>query len=158
MTDTSHPPPADQRTRLDDRPHFVLLGLAATTTALIAAQFGLAGFGAFAMDKTPTDNAYRAHTILGIVAAAMTLFTVAAVLANEPARSNAGTLRLAATLAVLAVVVQPLLGDSGKRIPGLGALHALNGLAILAHAAWLTRQTAHRRAALTTRHERPPRP
>ena len=46
--------------------------------------------------------------------------------------------------AVLALPVEPLLGDSGQHVPVLGALHALNGLAIAALTGWVTRQTIHR--------------
>ena len=48
----------------------VLFVLLVTDLALIAAQFALAGFGAFAMDKTPTDNAYGAHMVMGLAIAA----------------------------------------------------------------------------------------
>jgi hypothetical protein len=50
-------------------------------------------------------------------------------------------------LALLALPVEPLLGDVSQHLPGLGALHALTGLAILALVGWLTGETARRRAA-----------
>jgi hypothetical protein len=50
-------------------------------------------------------------------------------------------------VALLALPVEPLLGDTGQHIPALGALHALNGLAIFALTGWLTGETARRRAA-----------
>ena len=46
-----------------------------------------------------------------------------------------------------ALPVEPLLGDTGQHIPALGALHAVNGLAIFALTGWLTGETARRRAA-----------
>jgi hypothetical protein len=47
---------------------------------LIALQFAPAGFAAFTMDKTPTDNAYGAHMILGVVIGAMAWLILAAML------------------------------------------------------------------------------
>jgi uncharacterized membrane protein YvlD (DUF360 family) len=124
----------------------VMLAFAATALALITVQFALAGFGAFTMAKTPTDDAYGAHALLGLAIAALTLLILAAVLASRAARAHAKTLRLAVTLAVLSVAVQPTLGHVGKTVPVVGALHALNALAILAVTGWLTRETVRRRA------------
>ena len=121
----------------------VLFALAATTLAAIAAQFALAGFGAFTMDKTPSDNAYGAHAVLGLVIAALTLAVLIAVLAGRAARADSTTVRLA----VLAIAVQPVLGSTGQNVPAVGALHALNGLVIFALAGWLTGATGRRRAA-----------
>jgi uncharacterized membrane protein YidH (DUF202 family) len=124
-----------------------LLALAATTLALLAAQFALAGLGAFTMDKTPTDNAYGAHLILGVVIGALAWLILAAALASRPARAHPRTMRLAVTLALLAIPVEPLLGEAGTRVPALGALHALNGLVICALTGWLLAETGRRRAA-----------
>jgi hypothetical protein len=129
------------------RADVVALVLSATAVVLIAVQFALAGFGAFTMDKTPTDNSYGAHALVGLVIAALTLFILAAVLSSRAARAQARTRWLAVALAVLSVVVQPVLGQAGTNVPALGALHALNGLAILAVAGRLTWETARRRAA-----------
>jgi uncharacterized membrane protein YidH (DUF202 family) len=149
MTRTSHPARAGERSQDEawGRRDTVLLALAATTLALLAAQFALAGFGAFTMDKTPADNAYGAHVILGVVIGAMTWLILAAALASRAARTQPGTLRLAVTLAVLAIPVEPLLGEAGQRMPLLGALHALNGLVICALTGWLMSRTSRRRAA-----------
>jgi hypothetical protein len=125
----------------------VLFILAVVTLVLIAVQFALAGFGAFTMDKTPTDNAYGAHMVLGVVIGVMTWLILATVLASRTARTHPRTLRLAITVALLALPVEPLLGDTGQHIPALGALHALNGLAIFALTGWLTGETVRRRAA-----------
>jgi cytochrome b561 len=125
----------------------VLFAVAVTTTVAIAVQFALAGFGAFAMDKTPTDNAYGAHAVLGMVIALLELVVLITVLASRPARAHRLTLRLAIALAVLAIPVQPLLGSVGQKAAALGALHALNGLIIFALTGWLTGETARRRAA-----------
>jgi len=125
----------------------VLFVLAVANLVLIAVQFALAGFGAFTMDKTPTDNAYGAHMVLGVVIGVMTWLILATVLASRAARAHTRTLWLAAGVALLALPVEPLLGDTGQHIPALGALHALNGLVIFALTGWLTGETARRRAA-----------
>ena len=124
-----------------------LLALTATTVVLLAAQFALAGLGAFTMDKTPTDNVYGAHVILGVVIGVLAWLILAATLASRPARADHRTFRLAVTLALLAIPVEPLLGEAGQRVPVAGALHALNGLVICALTAWLMAETGRRRAA-----------
>lgn len=123
-----------------------LLVLARTTVILVAAQFTLAAFGAFTMDRTPSDNAYGAHAVLGLVIAAVTLVIVAVVLASRPARTHRRTLWLAVSLAVLSVAVQPALGTVGTKVPAVGAVHGLNAVVILALAARLAIETARRRA------------
>ena len=124
-----------------------LLALTATTLVLLAAQFALAGLGAFTMDKTPTDNVYGAHVILGVVIGVLAWLILAAALASRPARADPRTFRLAVTLALLAIPVEPLLGEAGQRVPAVGALHALNGLVICALTGWLLAETGRRRAA-----------
>jgi hypothetical protein len=49
-------------------------------------------------------------------------------------------------MAVLAIPVEPLLGEAGRHVPAVGALHALNGLAICALAGWLLAATRGRQA------------
>ena len=124
-----------------------LFGVAVTTMVAIAVQFALAGFGAFTMDKTPTDNAYGAHAVLGTVIAVLTLVVLITTLAGRSARAHSRTLWLAVALAVLAIAVQPVLGSTGQKVPFLGALHGLNAVIIFALTGWLTRETARRRAA-----------
>jgi hypothetical protein len=124
-----------------------LFALAATTLVAIAVQFALAGFGAFTMDKTPSDNAYGAHAVLGIVIAVLTLLILATTLASRAARAHPTTLWLTVALAVLTIAVQPILGGAGQNVPSLGALHALNGLVIFALTGWLSAETGRRRAA-----------
>lgn len=125
----------------------VLFAVAVTTLVAITVQFALAGFAAFAMDKTPTDNAYGAHAVLGMVIALLELAVLITTLASRQARAHRVTLRLAIAVAVLAIPVQPLLGSVGQKAAVLGALHALNGLIIFALTGWLTGETARRRAA-----------
>lgn len=126
----------------------VLAALAAVTLALVAVQFAAAGFGAFSMVKTATDsNAYKAHMALGMITAAMTLLVLGAVLASRAARQHRRTLGMAVILAVLAVPVEPLLGEAGKHAPWVGALHALVGVAIAALLFRLLTETTSRRGA-----------
>jgi Na+/proline symporter len=149
MTRTSQPAPAGTRGQDEawGRSDTALLALTATTLILVAAQFALAGFGAFTMDRTPADNAYGAHAVLGMVTGLLTWLVLAMVLASRPARANRRTLRLAVALAVLAIPVEPLLGEAGQRAPVLGALHALTGLAICGLTARLLVATRRRQAA-----------
>jgi hypothetical protein len=149
MAGTPHPAPAGARAEAEawGRCDAALLALAAATLVLLAAQFALAGFGAFTMIKTPTDNAYRAHLILGLATGVMTWLILAAALASRPARAQSRTWRPAVALALLAIPVEPLLGEAGTRVPLLGALHALTGLVICALAGWLMAETGRRRAA-----------
>lgn len=127
----------------------VLLALTPVTLVLIAVQFALAGFGAFTMDKTPADNAYGAHAILGLVIAALTLIILVTVLASSPARTHRRTLWLAITLVVLTVILQPVLGTAGTKAPALGALHGLNAAVIFALTGLLAAGTARRKKAAT---------
>ena len=157
MTRTSHQEAVGRQAqhqpwgRLDT----VLFVLVATVLTLVAVQFALAGFGAFTMDKnpaTPTDHAFGPHMVLGLIIAVLTVLILAVTLAGRAARRHRRTLRLAVTLAVLALIVEPLLGESGTRVPFLGALHALNGLIICALTGWLLSETARRRTAAKASH------
>jgi uncharacterized membrane protein YidH (DUF202 family) len=145
----SLPAPAGASVQPGDwrRADAVLLALTATALVLIAAQFALAGLGAFTMDKTPTDNVYKAHDAVGVAIAAVALLILVAVLTSRLARAHGTTLRLAVTLAVLALALQPVLGTAGTKVPAVGALHGLNALAITAVTGWLTRVTVRRKAA-----------
>lgn len=149
MGKSSRQAAADERARPGawGRSDALLFGLAPATLALIAVQFALAGFGAFTMDKTPTDNVYGAHVVLGLVIAVLTLLILATVLASRTARAHPRTMWPAVTLTVLAVPVQSVLGEVGKNFPAAGALHALNAVIIFTLAGWLTLSTSRRRAA-----------
>lgn len=48
---------------------------------------------------------------------------------------------------MLSIPVEPVLGDTGQRVPVVGALHALTGLVICALTGWLMAETGRRRAA-----------
>ena len=69
-----------------------LFALTVATLTLLAAQFALAGLGAFTMDKTPADNVYAAHEILGVVICALTGWLMA-----ETGRRRAAAQRLSGT-------------------------------------------------------------
>jgi hypothetical protein len=157
MTRTSHQAAVGQQAQHQPwgRLDAVLFVLVATVLTLVALQFALAGFGAFTMNKnpaTPTDHAYGAHMVLGVIIAALTVLILAVSLADRAARGHRRTLRLAATLAGLALIVEPLLGEGGSRVPFLGALHALNGLVICALTGWLLSETGRRRTAAKRSH------
>jgi uncharacterized BrkB/YihY/UPF0761 family membrane protein len=152
MTRTSHQAAVGQQAQRQPwgRLDTLLFVLVATVLTLVAAQFALAGFGAFTMNKnpaTPTDHAYGAHMVIGVIIAVLTVLILAVSLAGPAARRHRRTLRLAATLAGLALIVEPLLGEGGARVPFLGALHALNGLIICALTGWLLSETGRRRTA-----------
>jgi hypothetical protein len=153
MAGTSRSAPVSARAEAEGwgRCDTALFALVATTLVLLAAQFALAGFGAFTMVKTPSDNAYRAHLVLGLVIGLMTWLILAAALASRSARADPRTCRPAAVLALLAIPVEPLLGDAGSQVPLVGALHALNGLVICALAGWMAAATVRRRAAARRR-------
>jgi cytochrome b561 len=125
----------------------VLLVLTSVTLVVIAAQFALAGLEAFATLKAPAGNAYAAHEALGIAIGALAWIILAVVLASPAARGRARTLWPAVALALLAIPVEPLLGEAGQHLPSIGALHAAVGLAIFALAAWLTGAAARQREA-----------
>lgn len=125
-----------------------LFYLAATTVVLIMAQFAVAGFSTFTMDKTPTDNTFSAVGVGGYIVAAMTLVVLITVLVSPSARSDRRTLWLAVTLAVLSIVVMPATGNAGKTVPAVGALHVLIAVIIFGVAAWLAVEVAPRRTAV----------
>lgn len=148
MASTSQQAPAGPRAQDQSwgRPDTALLALTATTLILLAAQFALAGPGAFTMVKSPAADAYGAHMVLGVVIGALTWLILAATLASRAARAHRRTVWPAVAVAVLAIPVEPLLAEAGRHAPAVGALHALNGLAICALAGWLLAATRRRQA------------
>jgi sulfite exporter TauE/SafE len=102
-----------------------------------ALQFFLAGLAVFrakphGSDKLFESSAFDLHRVLGyaLIPVAFALLVLAIV--------NRQHLRLAAVLFVL-MVVQMLLAEAGGDVPALGALHPLNGVALLAIAHVLAR-------------------
>jgi hypothetical protein len=124
-----------------------LLVLTSVTLAVIAAQFALAGLGAFSTLRAPAGHAYAAHMAFGIAVGVLAWIILAGVLISPAGRGRASTLWPAVALALLAIPVEPLLGEAGQHAPAAGALHAVTGLAIFALAAWLTGAAARQREA-----------
>jgi deazaflavin-dependent oxidoreductase (nitroreductase family) len=119
--------------------------LAMFTVAVIVAEFGLAGLGAFrgAGAARTQDSFYDPHRMLG---AAIGGLAVLLLLAAIAARTSRRAVVLAVALAFLAGAGQPLLVQlAGAHGAWPGALHAINGLLILGVTAALARDArAHR--------------
>src|SRR5262245_59104932 len=84
----------------------VLLVLTSVTLAAIAAQFALAGLGAFRTLRAPAGNAYAAHETLGVTIGVLAWIILAVVLATPAGRGRAGTRWPAVALALLAIPVE----------------------------------------------------
>jgi predicted RND superfamily exporter protein len=149
MASTSHQAGAGQRAQdaARGRGGAALLALTRLTLALVAVQFALAGFGAFSAVQAPARHDYGAHMVLGVIIGALTWLILAAVLVSRPARTRRVTVWPAVALALLTIPVEPLLAEAGRRVPFVGALHALNGLAICALTVVLMLQATRRRTA-----------
>lgn len=108
--------------------------LAGLLVAAIAAQFLLAGAGAF------HATGFGAHTGLGWAIAAVSLILlIVALLARRQQQASA--------ILLGAVVVQVVLGVLGTNASAwFGALHALNALAVVGAAVNLARRTAPARS------------
>ncbi|HWE13874.1 MAG TPA: DUF6220 domain-containing protein [Solirubrobacteraceae bacterium] len=110
--------------------HTVQRWLAALLLAALAAQFLLAGAGAFGA------TSFKAHTGLGWATAGVSLILLVVALAAR--RAQRASAILCAT-----VVLQVVLGVLGTKASAwFGALHALNALAVVGAAVNLARQTA----------------
>lgn len=101
-------------------------------------QITLAGFGAFDLDGSKLgakgNDAFAAHAMNGYLMSAVALaILVLALVAKEGNRS----VGLAALLLVLTAVVQSVLSALGDGTPFFGALHALDGIALLGLAGFL---------------------
>ena len=97
-----------------------------------AAQIFLAGLGVFSHDQA--DAAFAPHRALGFAMAGVAvLILVLAVIARPGARAITGS----AVLVLLTSLVQSLLAGLGEDHAVYGALHALDGLLIIAIASYL---------------------
>jgi Family of unknown function (DUF6220) len=101
-------------------------------------QITLAGFGVFDLDGRKLgakgNDAFTAHAINGMLMSVLALaILVFAVVAKEGGR----TVGLAVLLLLLTAVVQSVLAALGDDTPFFGALHALDGLALLGLAGFL---------------------
>lgn len=95
--------------------------LALITVVLAAIQIGLAGLGAF-------GGSFGPHMMLGYVIALLSILMLVAALIARPDRT---VVIQAIVLFILAVPLQPMLGTFGEGgSQWVGALHALNGVAI----------------------------
>ncbi|MGH3504264.1 MAG: DUF6220 domain-containing protein [Nocardioidaceae bacterium] len=115
--------------------------LAIITVALAAIQIGLAGLGAF-------GGSFTAHMTLGYVIALLSILMLVTALIARPSR---GIVIRAIVLFILAVPLQPVLasfGESGN--VWVGALHALNGVAITALAGTLAGESRLRHRGRAT--------
>jgi Family of unknown function (DUF6220) len=101
-------------------------------------QITLAGFGAFDLDGRKLgakgNDAFAAHAMNGLLMSVLALaILVLALVAKEGGR----TVGLAVLLLVLTAVVQSVLSGLGDDTPFFGALHALDGVALLGLAGFL---------------------
>jgi hypothetical protein len=101
-------------------------------------QITLAGFGAFDLGGRKLDakgnDAFTAHAMNGLLMSVLSLaILVSAIVAKEGKR----TVGLAVLLLVLTAAVQSALASLGVDTPFFGALHALDGMALLGLAGFL---------------------
>jgi carbon starvation protein CstA len=101
-------------------------------------QISLAGLGVFRLEDqglaAAGDTAFGPHMALGFTMGGIALLIlVLAVIARPGARAIAGS----AVLVLLTSLVQSLLAGLGEDHAAYGALHALDGLLILATAGYL---------------------
>jgi hypothetical protein len=115
---------------VSDNPALVAMqrGIAVLAMALIAAQFFLAGAGAFGA------TSFDAHKTVGTV---LVLVALLGLLAAALARRFVAH----AALFLGATVLQLALGALGADTPWIGALHGLNALVVMGVGGTLTRKT-----------------
>ena len=106
---------------------FLLLG---------AVQIFLAGLGAFRLDNTGVsgDTAFAPHRAVGFAMGGVALVILILALI---ARAGTRAVILSAVVFLLAFLAQSLLASLADHSVAFGGLHALDGLAILAIAAFL---------------------
>jgi hypothetical protein len=142
-TDTRTPSPAVtglRRTALTAY-RWLLLGF----LLLGAAQIFLAGLGAFRIDNAGAygDTAFAPHRAVGFAMGGVALFILVLALIGRP---GVRAIVLSAVLFLLAFLAQSLLASLADHSVAFGGLHALDGLAILGIAAFLS-VSARRRPA-----------
>jgi hypothetical protein len=101
-------------------------------------EIALSGFGVFDLDGRKLgakgNDAFAAHAMNGLLMSVLALaILVLALVAKEGGR----TVGLAVLLLVLTAVVQSVLSGLGDDTPFFGALHALDGVALLGLAGFL---------------------
>jgi Family of unknown function (DUF6220) len=101
-------------------------------------QITLAGFGAFDLDGRKLgakgNDAFTAHAMNGLLMSVLALAIMVVALVGREGNRVVG---LALLLLVLTAVVQSVLAGLGDDTPFFGALHALDGMAILGLAGYL---------------------
>ena len=104
--------------------------------ALGAVQIFLAGLGAFRLDNTGVsgDTAFAPHRAVGFAMGGVALVILLLALI---ARAGFRAVVLSAVLFLLAFLAQSVLASLADHSVAFGGLHALDGLAILAIAAFL---------------------
>jgi Family of unknown function (DUF6220) len=108
-------------------PAALLRGLQTVAMALVAAQFFLAGAGAFGA------TSFDAHKAVG---SALVLVAVLVVLAAALARRHAAH----AALFLGVTILQLVLGTLGADAPWIGAFHGLNALVVMGVGGTLARK------------------
>lgn len=118
--------------------------LLAAFLVLGAAQFFLAGLGVFRLNdlQASSETAFAPHRAVGFAMGGVALLILAAALL---ARYGARVAGVAAVLAVLTNLVQSLLAGLADHTAVYGALHALDGLAIVGVATFLYASARRRR-------------
>jgi len=101
-------------------------------------QITLAGFGVFDLDGRKLgakgNDAFAAHAVNGML---MSVLALAIIVLAAVAKEGNRTIGLALLLLVLTAVVQSVLSALGDDTPFFGALHALDGVALLGLAGFM---------------------
>jgi hypothetical protein len=120
----------------------LILFLVAGAVQIFLAGFGVFHLHAYGLDATVGDSALQPHRVLGFVMAGIALFILAFSLVARP---GARAIGLAVALLALTSFVQSLLAGLADNHAVYGGLHALDGLLIIAIAAFLLHDARARR-------------
>jgi hypothetical protein len=112
----------------------LILFLVAGAVQIFLAGLGVFHLHAYGLDATAGDSALQPHRVLGNVMAGIALLIVACALV---ARAGGRAIGLAVVLLALTSVAQGLLAGLADNHAVYGGLHALDGLLIIAIAAYL---------------------
>jgi len=112
----------------------LLLFLVAGAVQIFLAGFGVFHLHAYGLDATAGDSALTPHRVLGNVMGGIAVFILVLALV---ARVGRLAITLAAALVVATAFVQSLLAGLADDHAVYGGLHALDGLLIIAIAAYL---------------------
>jgi hypothetical protein len=112
----------------------LILFLVAGVVQVFLAGFGVFHLHAYGLDATAGDSALTPHPTLGFAMAGIAIFILVLALL---ARTGRQAITLAVLLVALTSFVQSLLAGLADDHAVYGGLHALDGLAIIAIAAYL---------------------